>query len=79
MSVCKADPWQLKNDSTKIQENGNIEVIEKFEDNFNPNKSETHISEEIDGDNKTESNVTGSTQIEPLPDSANYLQSLGEI
>lgn len=73
MSVCNADPWQVKNDnSTDKQENGNTEVIEKFEDNFNPNKAESQISEETE----TESNVSGSTQIEPLPDSANYLQLL---
>ncbi|KAH8360215.1 hypothetical protein KR093_011441, partial [Drosophila rubida] len=75
MSVCNADPWQVKNDSIQHQ-NGNIEVIEKFEDNFNPIKS----VQEIDCDkNKTASdvsNVTGVTKIEPLPDSANYLQLL---
>ncbi|KAH8311154.1 hypothetical protein KR044_004593, partial [Drosophila immigrans] len=81
MSVCNADPWQVKNDSIQ-QENGNIEVIEKFEDYFNPNKTGAteRTSEDIDeSDTKTASdvgNVTGLTQIEPLPDSANYLQLL---
>ncbi|KAH8402774.1 hypothetical protein KR215_010319, partial [Drosophila sulfurigaster] len=79
MSVCSADPWQVKNDNIQQKENGNIEVIEKFEDNFNPHKTGTAPSEEID-DKKTAasdvSNVTGVTQIEPLPDSANYLQLL---
>ncbi|XP_064550820.1 uncharacterized protein LOC135436968 [Drosophila montana] len=74
MSVCKADPWQVKNNSSK-PENGNTEVIEKFEDNFNPNKLENRRKSDFD-DRKTESNVTGSQRIEPLPDSANYLQLL---
>lgn len=92
MSDCVADPWQVKNnDSIKKQQqkNGNIPAIEKFEDNFNPNKVETQTRkthEEI-RDQKSESNVTssqqqqqqGQQQLEPLPDSANYLQLLGKI
>ncbi|EDW58367.1 uncharacterized protein [Drosophila virilis] len=74
MSVCKADPWQVKNNSSK-PENGNTDVIEKFEDNFNPNKSESRRTSDIVY-SKTESNASGSQRIEPLPDSANYLQLL---
>lgn len=81
MSDCDADPWQVKNnDSIEQQINGNNQVIEKFEDNFNPNKVETQTrkSEGIQ-EHKTESNVTSSQLLEPLPDSANYLQLLGNI
>lgn len=93
MSDCVADPWQVKNKDSiekQQQKNGNIPVIEKFEDNFNPNKVETQTrkTHEENRDQKTESNVTSSQQqpqqqeqqqLEPLPDSANYLQLLGNI
>lgn len=81
MSDCDADPWQVKNnDSIEQQINGNNQVIEKFEDNFNPNKVETQTRKsERYQEHKTESNVTSSQQLEPLPDSANYLQLLGNI
>lgn len=89
MSDCDADPWQVKNKDSiekQQQKNGNIPVIEKFEDNFNPNKVETQTrkSQEENRDQKSESNVSSSKQqeqqkLEPLPDSANYLQLLGNI
>lgn len=89
MSDCDADPWQVKNKDSiekQQQKNGNIPVIEKFEDNFNPNKVETQTrkSQEENRDQKSESNVSSSNQqeqekLEPLPDSANYLQLLGNI
>lgn len=79
MSVCQDDPWQVTNNSIKQGENGNSKVIEKFEDNFATtiNKGDTKIRTDFDVSIK-ESNVTGSQPIEPLPDSANYLQLLGE-
>lgn len=79
MSVCQADPWQVTSNSIKQQENGNSKVIETFEDNFtsSTNKEETgRTSADIDLGLK-ESNATGPQQLEPLPDSANYLQLLG--
>lgn len=80
MSVCQADPWQMTSNSIKQQENGNSKVIETFEDNFtsstNKEETERRASADIDLDLK-ESNVTGPQQLEPLPDSANYLQLLG--
>lgn len=90
MSDCVADPWQVKNNDSiekQQQKNGNIPAIEKFEDNFNPNKVETRKTQEEIRDQKSESNVTssqqqqqqGQQQLEPLPDSANYLQLLGKI
>ncbi|XP_023169169.2 uncharacterized protein LOC111598237 [Drosophila hydei] len=77
MSVCQDDPWQVTNNSIKQGENGNSKVIEKFEDNFATtiNKGDTKIRTDFDVSIK-ESNVTGSQPIEPLPDSANYLQLL---
>lgn len=90
MSDCVADPWQVKNNDSiekQQQKNGNIPAIEKFKDNFNPNKIETRKTQEEIRDQKSESNVTssqqqqqqGQQQLEPLPDSANYLQLLGKI
>ncbi|XP_017859655.1 PREDICTED: uncharacterized protein LOC108611481 [Drosophila arizonae] len=79
MSVCQADPWQMTSNSIKQQENGNSRVIETFEDNFtssiNKEETERRASADIDLELK-ESNVTGPQQLEPLPDSASYLQLL---
>ncbi|KAH8417558.1 hypothetical protein KR222_001862, partial [Zaprionus bogoriensis] len=77
MSVCDADPWQVKNNDSieQQQQNGNIQVIEKFEDNFNPNnKAETQTR--TSPAQVSESNATGPQRLQPLPDSANYLQLL---
>ncbi|KRK04161.1 uncharacterized protein LOC26535430 [Drosophila yakuba] len=64
MSLGNADPWHLKNNIVEQGISVSPNNSESFEDNFTPPPSEN------------ESNVQKDGQIEPLPDSSDYLKLL---
>ncbi|XP_002073354.3 uncharacterized protein LOC6650636 [Drosophila willistoni] len=85
MSVCNADPWQVKNNSIELQQQKITNEVQSFEDNFASHKDNNKQQEAVEEEEEEEHqdvDVVGKTSSvarpphEPLPDSANYLQLL---